>query len=138
MAGISSSRPMFIGRKRFCTGRWARCGCGPLQGRAWASRGPETTGPSSRRTDGGSPLPPRGSSGRSRWKGGPAIDLGPAEWAGGSWGRNGWIVYTLAYNTGLSIVSEGGGDARVLTTADTAKGELGHWWPQVLPDAAAG
>ncbi|MGH7517272.1 MAG: TolB family protein [Gemmatimonadales bacterium] len=67
-------------------------------------------------------------------EGGPAIDLGPAEWAGGSWGRDGRIVYTLTYNTGLSIVSEGGGDARVLTTADTAKGELGHWWPQVLPD----
>jgi Tol biopolymer transport system component len=67
-------------------------------------------------------------------EGGPAIDLGPAEWAGGSWGRNGRIVYTLTYNTGLSIVSEGGGDASVLTTADTAKGELGHWWPQVLPD----
>jgi len=67
-------------------------------------------------------------------EGGPAIDLGPAEWAGGSWGRNGKIVYTLTYNTGLSIVSEAGGDARTLTTADTAKGELGHWWPQILPD----
>ncbi len=67
-------------------------------------------------------------------EGGPAIDLGPAEWAGGSWGRNGRIVYTLSYNTGLWLVSEGGGDARVLTTADTAKGELGHWWPQILPD----
>lgn len=29
---------------------------------------------------------------------------------------------------------EGGGDARLLTTPDTAKGELGHWWPQILPD----
>ncbi|HET8622579.1 MAG TPA: serine/threonine-protein kinase [Gemmatimonadales bacterium] len=67
-------------------------------------------------------------------EGGPAIDLGPAEWAGGNWGRNGKIVYSLSYNTGLWIVSEGGGDARELTTADTAKGELGHWWPQILPD----
>jgi eukaryotic-like serine/threonine-protein kinase len=67
-------------------------------------------------------------------EGGPAIDLGPAEWAGGSWGKDGRIVYTLSYNTGLSLVSEGGGDVRVLTTADTAKGELGHWWPQILPD----
>jgi hypothetical protein len=32
------------------------------------------------------------------------------------------------------LVSESGGDARVLTIADTAKGELGHWWPQILPD----
>ena len=72
------------------------------------------------------------------WKvlveGGPPVELARADWAGGSWGRNGKLVYTLAYNTGLWIVSEGGGDARVLTTPDTAKGELGHWWPQILPD----
>ena len=72
------------------------------------------------------------------WKvpveGGTAIELAPAEWAGGSWDRNGKIVYTQAYNTGLWIVSEGGGDARMLTKPDGAKGELGHWWPQILPD----
>jgi len=72
------------------------------------------------------------------WKvpveGGTAIELAPAEWAGGSWDRNGKIVYTQAYNTGLWIVSEGGGDARMLTKPDAAKGELGHWWPQILPD----
>ncbi len=67
-------------------------------------------------------------------EGGPAIDLADADWAGGSWGRNGRLVYTLAYNTGLWIVSEGGGDARLLTTPDTTLGELGHWWPQILPD----
>jgi serine/threonine-protein kinase len=67
-------------------------------------------------------------------EGGPAIDLATADWAGGSWGRNGRLVYTRAYNTGLWIVSEGGGDERMLTTPDTAKGELGHWWPQLLPD----
>jgi Tol biopolymer transport system component len=72
------------------------------------------------------------------WKvpveGGTAIELGPAEWSGGSWGRNGKLVYTQAYSTGLWIVSEGGGDARKLTEPDSAKGELGHWWPQILPD----
>jgi eukaryotic-like serine/threonine-protein kinase len=67
-------------------------------------------------------------------EGGPAVDLATADWAGGSWGKQGKLVYTKAYNTGLWIVSEGGGDARVLSTPDTAKGELGHWWPQVLPD----
>jgi Tol biopolymer transport system component len=67
-------------------------------------------------------------------EGGPAIDLADADWAGGSWGRNGRLVYTRAYNTGLWIVSEGGGDARQLTAPDTANGELGHWWPQILPD----
>lgn len=72
------------------------------------------------------------------WKvpveGGTAVELAPADWAGGSWGRNGSLVYTQAYNTGLWIVSERGGDARVLSTPDPAKSELGHWWPQILPD----
>jgi len=72
------------------------------------------------------------------WKapvdGGPAIDLAAADWAGGSWGRNGKLVYTRTYNTGLSVVSEAGGDERVLTNVDSSKGELGHWWPQILPD----
>jgi serine/threonine-protein kinase len=72
------------------------------------------------------------------WKvpveGGTAIQLATADWAGGSWGRNGKIVYTQAYNTGLWIVSEGGGDERMLTKPDSSKAELGHWWPQVLPD----
>ena len=72
------------------------------------------------------------------WKvpveGGPAIDLARAEWSGGSWGRNGKLVYTQAYNTGLWIVSEGGGDERMLTSPDSSQAELGHWWPQILPD----
>jgi len=67
-------------------------------------------------------------------EGGPAVDLAAADWAGGSWGKNGRLVYTRAYNTGLWIVSEGGGDERMLTAPDTAQGELGHWWPQLLPD----
>ena len=67
-------------------------------------------------------------------EGGPAIDLATADWAGGSWGRNGRLVYTRAYNTGLWMVSEGGGDERMLTAPDTTTGELGHWWPQILPD----
>jgi eukaryotic-like serine/threonine-protein kinase len=69
-----------------------------------------------------------------RVEGGPAVDLAASDWAGGSWGRNGRLVYTRTYNTGLWIVSEGGGDERRLTTPDTANGELGHWWPQMLPD----
>src|SRR5262245_43814813 len=72
------------------------------------------------------------------WKvpveGGTAIDLALADWAGGSWGKNGNLVYTQAYNTGLWMVSEGGGDERMLTKPDAAKAELGHWWPQILPD----
>jgi Tol biopolymer transport system component/tRNA A-37 threonylcarbamoyl transferase component Bud32 len=72
------------------------------------------------------------------WKvpveGGPPVDLARADWAGGNWGRNGKLVYTRAYNTGLWMVSEGGGDERMISAPDTTKGELGHWWPQLLPD----
>jgi Tol biopolymer transport system component len=67
-------------------------------------------------------------------EGGPPIDLAVSDWAGGSWGANGQLVYSQSYNTGLWAVSESGGDERMLTTPDTSKGELGHWWPQVLPD----
>jgi eukaryotic-like serine/threonine-protein kinase len=66
--------------------------------------------------------------------GGPPVDLAVSDWAGGDWGRNGKLVYGRSYNTGLWIVSEGGGDERMLTEADTTEKELGHWWPQVLPD----
>jgi len=72
------------------------------------------------------------------WKvpveGGTAIELATAEWSGGSWGKNGRLVYTRAYSTGLWTVSEGGGDERMLTKPDESKAELGHWWPQILPD----
>ena len=72
------------------------------------------------------------------WKvlveGGPPVDLASCDWAGGSWGRNGRLVYSPSYNTGLWMVSEGGGDERMLTIPDTGKHELGHWWPQFLPD----
>jgi serine/threonine-protein kinase len=67
-------------------------------------------------------------------EGGPPIDLAASDWAAGSWGANGRLVYSQSYNTGLWTVSEGGGDERMLTAPDTASGELGHWWPQVLPD----
>ncbi len=69
-----------------------------------------------------------------RVEGGPPVDLASCDWAGGAWSRNGKLVYAPSYNTGLWIVSEGGGDERLLTTPDTAKHELGHWWPQFLPD----
>jgi eukaryotic-like serine/threonine-protein kinase len=67
-------------------------------------------------------------------EGGPPIDLATSDWAGGSWGSNGKLIYGRSYNTGLWMVSAGGGDERMLTQTDTAKGELGHWWPQILPD----
>jgi Tol biopolymer transport system component len=66
--------------------------------------------------------------------GGPATDLAPSEWGGGSWGLNDQIVFTKSYNEGLWKVSAGGGTPTLVTSPDRSKGELAHWWPQILPD----
>jgi len=66
--------------------------------------------------------------------GGPAADIVESSWAGGDWTRDGSIVYTPDYKSGLWIVPAGGGKARQLTAPDSARGELAHWWPQMLPD----
>jgi serine/threonine-protein kinase len=67
-------------------------------------------------------------------KGGPPSVIGSSNWAQMSWIGNDGIVYTKDYNSGLNRVSSEGRDAAVLTQPDRKKGELGHWWPQVLPD----
>ena len=66
--------------------------------------------------------------------GGPAADITESEWAGGDWTKDGSVIYTPNYVSGLWIVPAGGGTAKQLTTPDSAQGELAHWWPQVLPD----
>ncbi len=66
--------------------------------------------------------------------GGPPIDIVAAGWGAGSWNAEDEIVYTRAYNEGLWIVSASGGSPKMLTAPDRSKGELGHWWPQILPD----
>jgi serine/threonine protein kinase/Tol biopolymer transport system component len=66
--------------------------------------------------------------------GGPAVDVVASSWGGGSWGASNEIVYTRAYNEGLWKVSAAGGSPNQITTPDRPKGELGHWWPQILPD----
>ena len=67
-------------------------------------------------------------------EGGTPVALADARWGGGTWGRDGTIIYTRTYQTGLWRVSSAGGDARQLTTPDSSSGELAHWWPQLLPD----
>jgi Tol biopolymer transport system component len=44
------------------------------------------------------------------------------------------VVFAKNYDTGLYRVSADGRDSVALTVPDRKKGELGHWWPQVLPD----
>jgi serine/threonine-protein kinase len=69
-----------------------------------------------------------------RTEGGSPIALAPSTWGGGTWGADGTIIYTESYNNGLWRVSAAGGEATRITTPDSAAGELGHFWPQLLPD----
>ncbi len=68
-------------------------------------------------------------------EGGPAVLVAEASQSsfGGSWGGDGTVIYTPSYSSGLWRVSANGGDAEELPTPDVAAGELGHWWPQILP-----
>ena len=66
--------------------------------------------------------------------GGAVIRICPSSFAfGGSWTEDGTIVFAGKHPSGLSIVSADGGDVRELTSLRAADGEIGHWWPQVLP-----
>jgi serine/threonine-protein kinase len=57
---------------------------------------------------------------------------------GASWGDADEIVFaTNDVTTGLLRVSAGGGTAEVLTKPDAQKGELDHYWPEVLPGGKA-
>jgi Tol biopolymer transport system component len=66
--------------------------------------------------------------------GGPVVDIAEGSFGGGAWADDGTIVYTKDYTSGLWTVPAGGGTPRMLTTPDSLRGELGDWWPQVLPD----
>ena len=78
------------------------------------------------------------SSDRKLWKapvkGGPPTALAESNWAQMTWIGNDALVYTKTYDQGLSRVSAEGRDTATLTAPDKKKGELGHWWPQLLPD----
>ncbi len=56
---------------------------------------------------------------------------------GASWGADGHIVFGPIYSEGLFRVSAEGGEPERLTTPNRARGELGHWWPQILPGGQA-
>ena len=53
---------------------------------------------------------------------------------GAAWAPDGSIVFAPGYSSGLVRVSADGGAIQPLTTRNTAAGEAGHSWPDVLPD----
>jgi serine/threonine-protein kinase len=65
--------------------------------------------------------------------GGTPIALTEADGLGVAWADDQTIIFNRKYNTGLWRISASGGRADTLTSPRTSNGELGHWWPQVLP-----
>jgi Tol biopolymer transport system component len=67
--------------------------------------------------------------------GGPPLALCDAgEGKGGSWGRNGVIVFAPSYNTPLHRVSETGGESAPVTEFDEERMDNSHRHPRFLPD----
>jgi len=67
--------------------------------------------------------------------GGPTIYLADAsDSRGGTWNREGTIVFAPNWNVGLSRVSASGGPVTVVTRLDSAKEEATHRYPCFLPD----
>jgi serine/threonine-protein kinase len=70
--------------------------------------------------------------------GGPPITLAhPGLGAGGGvvWGPDGWIYFDAL--VGIGRIREEGGTPEVIAPLDTATGELGVAWPEVLPNGKA-
>jgi eukaryotic-like serine/threonine-protein kinase len=57
----------------------------------------------------------------------------PDAW-GGTWGKDGSIVFVPSFNTGLVKVSANGGRTEGLTKPDGGAGGYGHMYPQFLAD----
>jgi eukaryotic-like serine/threonine-protein kinase len=70
--------------------------------------------------------------------GGPPVTLCDARSGtvprGGSWSRQGVIVFASGPNSPLLQVSEQGGQPTPATQLDASRGESSHRWPQFLPD----
>ncbi len=66
-------------------------------------------------------------------EGGSPLVLCDAGFGSGSWGPDDTVIFTPNVTMGLWQVAASGGTPQKLTEPDTSKGELGHWWPQILP-----
>ncbi|MCB1182557.1 protein kinase [bacterium] len=70
---------------------------------------------------------------KTKIDGGQPVDICKSDWGGGVWLSDGSIVFTSSYAGGLAVIGPDATEPRQLTTPDAAAGELGHWWPDVLP-----
>ena len=67
-------------------------------------------------------------------EGGTPLDLAGCQGAGGAtWTADNTLIFAPIYSDGLFRVSAEGGESERLTTPDRDAGELGHWWPDVVP-----
>jgi eukaryotic-like serine/threonine-protein kinase len=67
--------------------------------------------------------------------GGPVLTLCPTAFPrGGTWNRDGVIVFAPSTNAPLYRISAAGGSATPVTELDPAKNEMAHRWPYFLPD----
>jgi Tol biopolymer transport system component len=57
-----------------------------------------------------------------------------ARGSGGTWNRDGTIVFAPSFNTGLYRVSAGGGSPTPVTTLDEQRRDRTHRWPAFLPN----
>jgi Tol biopolymer transport system component len=53
---------------------------------------------------------------------------------GGSWNRDGVILFSSDATNGIQRISADGGAASAVTAVDTARGEAAHLFPRFLPD----
>jgi len=68
--------------------------------------------------------------------GGPVIPIcdGTNDGRGGTWSESGTIIFQREWNEGLMKVAAGGGTPEPLTTLDKDRFDIGHRWPELLPD----
>ncbi len=71
--------------------------------------------------------------------GGAPIDIcdASAQSPGGAWGPDDTIWFSGDWSSGFLQVSADGGEPVPLTSPDPERGEIGHWWPDFLPDGEA-
>ncbi len=68
----------------------------------------------------------------------PIVEIPGDSIRGASWGPDDTIIFaTRSTETGLLRVPAGGGEPEVLTRPNTERGEVYHWWPEVLPGGDA-